>query len=103
MRTLQWGWCLEHTRVLDPFAWPASKVDGQRAGRWHFDDPASALAFVLGTHERLGADSPVCFLAGETGLLEMIVGLWWYKVTRRGVPEECVGLQRLLGFREGVS
>ena len=99
----QWGWCLEDTRVLDPLAWPASKLDGQRAGRWHVDHAASAMAFALGTHERLGANSPVCMLVGEPGLLEMIVWVWWYKVTRLGVPEECVGLRRLLGFRGGWS
>ena len=75
------------------------KLDGQRAGRWNVDHAASAIAFVLGTHERLGVDSPVCMLVGESGLLEMIVRLWWYKATQLGVPKECVGLRRLLGFR----
>ena len=103
MRTLQWGWLLEDIRALDPFPWPSSKLDDQRAGRWNVDNAASAMAFVLGTHDRLGADSPVCMLVGEPGLLEMIVGVWRYKVTRLGVPKECVGLRRLLGCREGFS
>tara|TARA_X000000368_G_scaffold390284_1_gene353361 strand:- start:2015 stop:2320 length:306 start_codon:yes stop_codon:yes gene_type:complete len=97
----QWGWCLEDIRVLDPLAWPSSKLNGQRAGRWNFDDASCAMAFVLGTHERLGVDSPVHMLAGEPGLLEMIVEVWRYKVARLGVPEECWGLRRLLGFRGG--
>ena len=52
--------------------------EGGLQGRADRALPGSAgrdlLAFAIGTHGRLGAASPVQCLAGEIGLLRMIVG-----------------------------
>ena len=54
-----------------------------------------ALAFAMGTHGRLGAASPVRCLAGEVGLLRMIVG--GCRKWVGGVAGRQDGLLRLLG------
>ena len=54
-----------------------------------------ALAFAMGTHGRLGAASPVRCLAGEVGLLRMIVG--GCRKWVGGLAGRQDGLLRLLG------
>lgn len=70
-----------------------------RIGRYWYLPVEHVLAFVLGTHSRLGAASPVRRLAGESGLLVMIANFGRARVA--GLEDAtCEGLVRLLG---GVS
>ena len=72
-------------------------LGGERVGRCRALPAEHALAFAMGTHQRLGAASPVKCLAGEVGLLRMIAG-WcrrWRWVSGAAGKEE--GVVRLLG------
>ena len=66
-----------------------------RIGRCRALSSEHALAFAMGMHGRLGAASPVQCLAGEIGLLRMIVG--WCRKWVGGVAGREEGVVRLLG------
>lgn len=71
-------------------------LGGPRIGRYWYLPVEHVLAFVLGTHSRLGAASPVRVLAGESGLLVMIANFGRARVD--GLDDAtCEGLVRLLG------
>ena len=71
-------------------------LGGRRIGRCRGLPAEHALAFAMGTHGRLGASSPVRCLAGEVGLLRMILG--WYQGWRwmAGAAGREEGVVRLL-------
>ena len=82
---------------LVPTVVAAGGLGGERIGRCRRLPAEHALSFAMGTHTRLGAASPVRCLAGEVGLLRMILG-WcrkWRWVSGAAGTEE--GVVRLLG------
>ena len=58
---------------LVPALVPGVGFRGEKIGRGREPPAEHALAFAMGAHGRLGAVSPVWSLAGEVGLLRMIV------------------------------
>ena len=51
----------------------SAALEGARIGRCHDMPQTHALAFVMGTHDRLGSASPVCCLnVGEHELLRIV-------------------------------
>ena len=66
---------------------------GNRIGRCRRLPPASALAFALATHARLGADSAAFLLVVQVGLLRLIV---WRVRARCAFPVPCPSLPSIL-------
>ena len=64
----------------------------QRVGRWHRPDPLRALAFGMGTHNRLGNDTRFAMMPSE------IVRLMFREIVIVPHPHAGPGLQRLMGF-----
>jgi alpha-tubulin suppressor-like RCC1 family protein len=75
-----------------------SALDDKRIKRCRPLSDAHKLAMAMGTHDILGARSPLMVVAGEVGLVAMIAQMNDKCVS--GVAGECEGLVRLLG---GVS
>ena len=59
---------------LVPTVVAGTGLEGGRIGRCRGLPAEHALAFAMGTHDRLGAASPMQGLVGEEGLLRMISG-----------------------------
>jgi hypothetical protein len=80
---------------LVPTRVTAASLQNTRIGRCLPLPTDHAVAFAMGTHGRLGANSPVRVLGGEVSLLAMIAGFSGVWVA--GVAGRSEGLVRLLG------
>ena len=74
---------------------PQARLDGLRVGRCRVLPEDHAVAFAMGTHGRLGVVSVVQGLAGEVGLLRMIVG--WCVTVLPGMAGRMEGVMRMCG------
>jgi hypothetical protein len=82
-------------RRLVPTRVPAASLQNTRIGGCRPLPTDHAVALAMGTHGRLGANSPVRVLGGEVSLLTMIAGFSGAWVA--GVAGRSEGLVRLLG------
>jgi alpha-tubulin suppressor-like RCC1 family protein len=85
----------DEERRLVPTRVAAASLKDTRIGRCRPLPTDHAVALAMGTHGRLGANSPVRVLGGEVSLLAMIAGFSGAWVA--GVAGRSEGLVRLLG------